>query len=86
MYYDGSIRIEEDDQCYTCQYFCKGVSCPLLEALGLGVVALDGEVQVKNCGFYKEFKRHLKLIDPARLTEPLPDDEENGPEERATKP
>jgi hypothetical protein len=63
MYFDGSVHIEEEDQCYTCEYFLKGVSCPLLEALGVGVAHLDGDVLVRNCGFYKEFKRHLTLIE-----------------------
>lgn len=68
MYYDGCIHIETDDQCYSCEYFVKGVSCPLLEALALGVVELNGEIEVKNCGFYKEFKRKLRLLDT-----PLPE-------------
>lgn len=63
MYYDGAVHIEPDDQCFTCDYFARGVSCPLLEALGLGVVSLDSEITVQNCGFYKEFKRTLKLVD-----------------------
>lgn len=63
MFYDGSIHIEEDDQCYSCEYFLKGVSCPLLEALALGVVNLEGDIMVRNCGFYKEFKRNLTLVD-----------------------
>jgi hypothetical protein len=37
--------------------------CPLLEALAVGVAHLDGDVQVKNCGFYVEFKRHLQVVD-----------------------
>ena len=63
MFYDGEVHIEEDDQCFTCEYFCKGVMCPLLEALAVGVASLSGEVSVKNCGFYVEFKRTLKVID-----------------------
>ena len=63
MFYDGQIHIEEEDQCYTCEYFLKGVMCPLLEALAVGVAHLDGDVLVKNCGFYVEFKRHLQVID-----------------------
>jgi hypothetical protein len=66
MYYDGSVHIEADDQCATCEYYLKGVACPLLEALGMGVVELRMEVQVQNCGFYREFKRRLKLIDVLR--------------------
>jgi hypothetical protein len=63
MYYDGNVYIEEEDQCYSCEYFLKGVMCPLLEALAVGVAHLDGDVQVKNCGFYVEFKRHLQVVD-----------------------
>jgi hypothetical protein len=63
MYSDDSVHIEKTDQCYTCEFFMKGVVCPLLEALALGVVELTGEVTVQNCSFYKEFKRHLRVID-----------------------
>lgn len=70
MFYDGSVHIEEEDQCYTCEYFVKGVMCPLLEALAVGVAHLEGDVLVRNCGFYKEFKRHLQLVD-------APDDPDN---------
>jgi hypothetical protein len=82
MYYDGSIHIEDDDQCYSCEYFLKGVTCPLLEALALGVVNLDGDVQVKNCGFYKKFQRTLYLVDPGKGTDSPPP----GGEERKTGP
>ncbi len=66
MYVDGAIHIEKTDQCYTCEYFVKGVMCPLLEALALGVVELSGEMTVQNCGFYKQFKRHLQVVEPAQ--------------------
>lgn len=69
MYYDGHVHIEEEDQCYTCEYFLKGVMCPLLEALAVGVAHLEGDVLVKNCGFYVEFKRHLQLVDTPESTE-----------------
>lgn len=63
MYYnDGEVRIDEEDQCITCEKFVKGINCPLIEALGLGVVFFEDELLVTNCGFYKEFKRHLKVI------------------------
>lgn len=65
MYFDGHINIEEEDQCYTCEYFLKGVMCPLLEALAVGVAHLEGDVLVKNCGFYVPFKRHLHVIEGA---------------------
>jgi hypothetical protein len=63
MFFDEQIHIEEEDQCYTCEYFLKGVMCPLLEALAVGVAHLEGDVLVKNCGFYVEFKRHLQVIE-----------------------
>ncbi|OGH94929.1 MAG: hypothetical protein A2039_10305 [Candidatus Melainabacteria bacterium GWA2_34_9] len=64
MYYDsGKVYVEKDDQCISCKNFAKGVACPLLHALGLGVVTLDGELFVTDCGFYEEFKRHLKIVD-----------------------
>jgi len=63
MYYaDGKIYIEEDDQCMTCENYAKGVACPLLMALGEGVVFLDGDLTVEDCGFYKEFKRNLRIV------------------------
>jgi len=64
MYCDnGKIYVEKDDQCISCKNFTKGVACPLLHALGLGVVTLDGTLTVTDCGFYEEFKRHLKIVD-----------------------
>ena len=59
---DYRVFIEDDDQCITCENYAKGVSCPLLEALGSGVVFLEDSLTVTNCGFYKEFKRTLKLV------------------------
>jgi hypothetical protein len=76
MYYDGSVHVEEDDQCYSCEYFLQGVKCPLLEALALGVVSLDGDVQVKNCGFYKKFVRSLRLVDLKKDPDQPPPPEE----------
>lgn len=59
---NGTVFIEDDDQCITCENYAKGVACPLLEALGQGVVYLEDSMGVVNCGFYKEFKRNLKLV------------------------
>lgn len=59
---DKTIYIEETDQCNTCDHYQKGIACPLMEALGQGVVFIDGDVTVQNCGFYKEFKRILKIV------------------------
>lgn len=66
MFYDNNVHIEEDDQCFTCEHFNKGVNCPLLEALAEGVVSLEEEIVVHNCGFYKEFHRHLRLLEPLK--------------------
>lgn len=59
---DNIVYIEDEDQCLTCENYAKGVACPLLEALGEGVVYLEDSLTVTNCGFYKEFKRTLKLV------------------------
>lgn len=64
MYCDGGkVYVEKEDQCMSCKNFKKGVACPLLEALGLGMVNLDGTMYVTNCGFYVEYLRHLRLVD-----------------------
>jgi len=69
MYFEnGKIYVEKNDQCISCKNFTRGVACPLLQALGLGVVTLDGEMSVTNCGFYEEFKRHLKIVDINKST------------------
>jgi hypothetical protein len=78
MFFDGHINIEEEDQCYSCEYFLKGVMCPLLEALAVGVAHLDGDVLVKNCGFYVPFKRHLHVIEGAGPS----DDDDTSKKER----
>lgn len=78
MFYDGQVHIEEEDQCYTCEYFVKGVMCPLLEALAVGVAHLDGDVQVRNCGFYVEFKRHLHVLDGGATQDHEPPDNSTG--------
>jgi hypothetical protein len=65
MFYDEGqcVKIEDEDQCITCDHFNKGVACPLMYALGAGVVCLaEDTVIVQNCGFYKEFVRSLRLI------------------------
>ena len=59
---DYTVYIEDDDQCITCENYARGIACPLLEALGQGVVFLEDNMAVTNCGFYKEFKRTLKLV------------------------
>ena len=59
---DDTVFIEDEDQCLTCENYAKGVACPLLEALGQGVVYLEDSLTVTNCGFYKEFKRMLKIV------------------------
>jgi len=59
---DYTVYIEDDDQCLTCENYSRGVACPLLEALASGVVYLEDSLTVTNCGFYKEFKRTLKVV------------------------
>jgi hypothetical protein len=81
MYIDDSIHIEKTDQCYTCEHFIKNVTCPLLEALALGVVELTGDMTVQNCSFYKRFSRHLRVIETGSPSgdesEATQDDDEN---------
>ncbi|MFI3300830.1 MAG: hypothetical protein R3Y28_05350 [Candidatus Gastranaerophilales bacterium] len=59
---DGKVFIEEQDQCMNCVNYANKVSCPLLSALGLGVVYLEDSLTVTNCGFYEEFKRNLHIV------------------------
>ena len=59
---NGRIYIESDDQCLDCKNYAEGVSCPLLTALGLGVVYLEDSLIVTNCGFFKQFERRLRLV------------------------
>ena len=61
---DETVYIEDEDQCITCENYSKGVACPLIEALGQGVVYLEDSLTVTNCGFYKEFKRSLRIVKP----------------------
>ena len=63
MYFeDGKVFIEEDDQCIDCKNYAEGVSCPLLNALGLGVVYLEDSLKVTNCGFFEKFERFLHIV------------------------
>lgn len=59
---DGKVFIEEDDQCIDCKNYAEGVSCPLLTALGLGVVCLENSLIVRNCGFFEKFERYLHIV------------------------
>ncbi|HNW25957.1 MAG TPA: hypothetical protein PLG15_06195 [Candidatus Gastranaerophilaceae bacterium] len=59
---DDIVYIEDDDQCISCENYARGVACPLIEALGMGVVYLEDSLTVTNCGFYKEFKRNLRIV------------------------
>ena len=59
---NGRIFIEEDDQGLDCKNYAEGVSCPLLTALGLGVVYLEDSLTVTNCGFFEQFERHLHVV------------------------
>ena len=66
-YHNGSVHVEKEDQCITCKNFAQGVACPLLQALAMGVVTLEGTLYVTNCGFYEEFVRRLKLVPSKNL-------------------
>lgn len=57
--HEGAIHIEKDDQCWMCQH---QLTCPVMEGLALGVLLLDGEMTVQNCGFYKKKECHLKIV------------------------
>ncbi len=59
---NGKIFIESDDQCMNCTNYVRGVSCPLLTALGLGVVYIENSLKVVDCGFYKKFERNLHIV------------------------
>ena len=59
---DGNVHIEEDDECRTCENLQKGIACPLIQAIAQGVVFIEDSLNVTNCGFYKKFERHLKLV------------------------
>lgn len=63
MWEDTAIHIEKTDQCYTCEFFLTATVCPLLEALALGMVSLNGDVHVTNCRFYREKAVHLKIVE-----------------------
>ena len=45
-----------------CKNYASGVSCPLLTALGLGVVYIENSLTVTNCGFYEKFTRKLRIV------------------------
>jgi hypothetical protein len=81
-YYNGSVYVEDEDQCQTCANFAKGVACPLLQALGMGLVVMQDSMVVTNCGFYKEFKRHLRLISK---NEPPEDNDNSSPDDKVRK-
>lgn len=59
---EGKVYIEDDDQCMDCKNYAQGVACPLLTALGLGVVYLEDNLTVTNCGFFEKFERHLQIV------------------------
>ena len=59
---DGKVYIEDNDQCMECKNYAQGVACPLLTALGLGVVYLENSLTVTNCGFFEKFERPLHIV------------------------
>lgn len=56
------VFIEDDDLCTTCENYVQSVNCPLLSALAQGDVFLEDSLTVTCCGFYKEFKRTLRVV------------------------
>ena len=63
MYYENDkVFIEDEDQCITCQNYLEGVACPLLNALGQKAVYLEDNLIVTNCGFFRRFKRRLRIV------------------------
>ena len=59
---DGKVFIEKDDQCMDCKNYAQGTACPLLTALGLGVVYIEDSLTVVNCGFFEKFERNLHIV------------------------
>lgn len=59
---NSKVFIEDDDLCITCENYVKEIDCPLLAALALGDVFLEDSLQVTSCGFYREFKRNLRIV------------------------
>ena len=71
MYYEnGNVHIEEDDECISCANLQKGIACPLILAIAQGAVFIEDSLNVINCGFYKKFERHLKLVVPVENISP----------------
>ena len=63
MYSDGKkVYIEDEDLCSTCENYVKEFDCPLLGALVQGDVFIEDNLIVTSCGFYKEFKRELRIV------------------------
>lgn len=59
---DGRVIVDENDQCITCKYYNARPTCPLMEALSVGMAFLDSDYEftVDNCDMYQE--RHLRLV------------------------
>ncbi len=63
MYSDGEkVYIEDDDICVNCENYVKEFACPLLNALVQGDVFLEDSLVVTRCGFYREFRRVLRIV------------------------
>ena len=63
---NGDVFAEEDDQCYSCNFFDNERRlCPLVEAFMAGVAQLTPQyeegIAVTNCDFYKD-KFSLDLL------------------------
>lgn len=60
---NSRVFIEDDDLCINCENYVHDLDCPLLSALAQGDVFLEGSLQVTSCGFYKEFRRNLRVVE-----------------------
>jgi len=61
----GQIYIDDaNDQCITCKYYAAGrrVTCPLLVAVGRGMVSFEGDLFVEDCPIFEVFENPLRLV------------------------
>lgn len=67
MFYDavGNFCLDSDDQCHRCIHsdpLDPETICPLMEALVVGIVTLDGEPLTKACRWFRPRGGHLKVV------------------------
>ena len=57
---NGKAFVDEDDQCNKCRHYANMLQCPLILALGHGLVVInENDFTVKNC---KLFVQHLEIV------------------------